>query len=753
MRSGLWRDVKLGTFYTDETNIIRHVYEPGLRYGGRYIRDTGSFSSNVYYQMGVELLEFLLRDDNNHMTLICSMNMRPDDINALYDSSSEISPEDARNYLTLKLNDIIENEKEISNPVKMLVSLIAAKKLSLVINLRAQIDSSTDHSHSKSGIFEIPSTGEVLCFSGTVNETYPALAPELEKGNSESYQVWHKESRDTDYDLYLSPTYDRLKKIAATEGVTEIAKGTISVPLKFLDRSDFPTMKEDDWDGESYKKEAAKRSRKAFEKFQDLIGERLISGRPKERPQRRTKPPQQPVSTITAKEMTANRGHQSKALESWVANGRRGILKHATGSGKTITAIAAIEEHLKESQDNFSVLVVPYKTLQDQWGKELSKFGIKSFNIGGNSIPELQEAVLKQIKSGTFNENCVLNFVQNTFSKEETVSAIVNGGGSLLARCLFVFDECHHVGRPSYSRFTQAGVVFNPVLGLSATPYSPVDEDSELSDGWWEDYKISKFKMDAITRNKQICELMGDVIHTFGLSEAIEKGYLTPYNYQIYRSNMTEKEQHDYDKYRKLIPKQMNFDNPSAVHLSRSIVKSVSAKIRVLKDIVKSNYRKGQNWLIYCSHDEFLDSARSVLKELELEWWEYTSHNEDSREIHMSEFKENGGLMLAVKCLDEGVDIPKISHGIILSSSTVEREFIQRRGRMLRAAPGKKKATIFDAVSIPHTSASRKSIDSIMKHEVSRIEHFRDDALNKDELNIELKMIEEIFDIRTRNAQ
>ena len=74
MRSGLWRDVKLGTFYTDETNIIRHVYEPGLRYGGRYIRDTGSFSSNVYYQMGVELLEFLLRDDNNHMTLICSMN-------------------------------------------------------------------------------------------------------------------------------------------------------------------------------------------------------------------------------------------------------------------------------------------------------------------------------------------------------------------------------------------------------------------------------------------------------------------------------------------------------------------------------------------------------------------------------------------------------------------------------------------------------------------------------------------------------
>ena len=753
MRGGVWGDIKLGTFYTDETNIIRHVYQPGLRHAGRYIRDTGSFSSNVYYQMGTELLEFLLRNDDNHMTLICSMNIRPEDINALYDSSSEISEENARHYLTSELNDYIKSGEEISSPVKMLVCLIAAKKLSLVINLRAKIDSTTDHSHSKSGIFEIPSTGEVLCFSGTVNETYPALEPEFEKGNAESYQVWHKESRDAEYDLYLSPTYDRLKKSAEAERATEIAKGTISVPMKFLDRSDFPTMKEGDWDEESYKKEAAARSKKAFDKFQDSIDEWLISGRSKGRPPRPSKTPLQPVPTITAKEMTGNREHQSEALEAWAANGRRGILKHATGSGKTITAIAAIEEHLAKSEDNFSVLVVPYKALQDQWGKELSKFGIRSLNIGGNSIPEQQEAVLKQIRSGLFNENCVLNFIQNTFSKEETVSAIINGGSSILDRCLFVFDECHHVGRPSYSRFTQAGIVLRPVLGLSATPFSPIDEDSELSDGWWEDQKISKFQMDAISRNTQIRELMGDIVHTFGLSEAIEKGYLTPYDYRIHRANMTKKEQTDYDKYRQLIPKQMNYDNPSAVHLSRSIVKSISAKIRVLKEIVKSNYKEGQNWLIYCSHDEFLDSARSVLKELDLEWWEYTSHNEDSRDIHMSEFKESGGLMLAVKCLDEGVDIPKISHGIILSSSTIEREFIQRRGRMLRSAPGKKKAVIFDAVSTPHISASKKSIKSIMKHEVSRIEHFKDDALNEKELTIELNGLREIFEIRSRNAR
>ena len=161
----VWGGVQLGTFYTDETNIIRHIYEPGLRHAGRYIRDTGSFSSNVYHQMGKELLEFLLREEENHMTLICSMNIKPEDIDALYDSSKEVSPDEANRYLISELNKHMQGEAEVSSPVKMLVSLIASKKLSLVINLRAQLSSTTDHSHSKSGIFEIPSTGEVLYFT------------------------------------------------------------------------------------------------------------------------------------------------------------------------------------------------------------------------------------------------------------------------------------------------------------------------------------------------------------------------------------------------------------------------------------------------------------------------------------------------------------------------------------------------------------------------------------------------------------
>ena len=747
MAGSRWSDVSVGSFYSDQENIVRHIYEPGFRHAGKYIRDTGSFSSNVYHLMGFELLDFLLRHEENHMTLICSMNIRPQDIDALFDS---ISLEEARKYLISELNRHVESGDEISSPVKLLVSLLATGKMSLIISLRNQDSSSTAHDHAKAGIFEIPSTGEILCFQGSVNETYPALDPQ---GNNEQYSVWHRESENSEnHSLWILPIINRLTKIAGTKRPTKVADGTLSVPLRFLERSDFPSMSEDEWDPNNHTNEAKTRSKKTFDKFQNIIDEKTISGKSGGRSRKPSGPLPPPAPSITAREMTLGRPHQSDAIAAWEKAGRRGILQHATGSGKTITSIAAIEEHLAKSEDNFSILVLPYKALQKQWKKELAKFGIRTIEIGGNSIPKLQEIVLKQLRSGTFNENCVLNIIQDTFTREEAASSIIKGS-TLFERCLFVFDECHHVGRSGYSRFVQAGIRFPSVLGLSATPFSPIEEDLELGDNWWDETKVSRFHAKAIERNEQIRNLMGEIVDTFDLSDAIEKGYLTPYEYNIHHAEMTEQEQADYDEYRKLIPKQMHYENPSAIHLSRSIVKSISGKIKILREIVESNYKKGQHWLIYCSHEDFLDSAKEVLIELGLEWWEYTSHNEDSRDIHMSQFEEHGGLMLAVKCLDEGVDIPKITHGIILSSSTVEREFIQRRGRMLRSAEGKKKAVIFDAVSIPHIGASRKSIESIMKHEISRTTHFENDAMNKEELQIILKSLNETFDIRVRHAE
>ena len=110
MSSAKWSDVPVGSFYSDQTNLVSHLYEPGFRHAGKYIRDTGSFSSNVYYLMGAELLKFLLRDDDNHMTLICSMNIRPQDIDAIFGDS--LSLEEGRKYLISELNRHIESGNE-----------------------------------------------------------------------------------------------------------------------------------------------------------------------------------------------------------------------------------------------------------------------------------------------------------------------------------------------------------------------------------------------------------------------------------------------------------------------------------------------------------------------------------------------------------------------------------------------------------------------------------------------------------------
>ena len=97
--------------------------------------------------------------------------------------------------------------------------------------------------------------------------------------------------------------------------------------------------------------------------------------------------------------------------------------------------------------------------------------------------------------------------------------------------------------------------------------------------------------------------------------------------------------------------------------------------------------------------------------------------------------------MLAMKCLDEGVNIPNITHGIVLSSSTIEREFIQRRGRMLRKAEGKELAHIYDVICLPHSSASQSSRESILKHERNRVEEFGSISMDANQVRLKLLLL------------
>ena len=404
----VWEDVELGTFYTDAHSVFDSVYTPGFLHATRYVRDTGNFGSNVYRLMGIELLEFILRDEDNSMVLVTSMEIAQTDLEALF-SEHEMDSAAAKSWLIDEFNRLLNFDETLRDPVALLLALVHSGKLSIVVNLRRQHKVTTSIDHAKSGLFINEHLGDMLCFTGSLNETYPAVVPELEDGNVEQFHVYRTSNRERGetWRLFAEPVVERLLRAAGAEKVTKIGHGTIAVPFHEFEKSDFPSLNIEDWDPENHR-ESAKHRSKVYSKFAEEIAHQDTDG------------------DITATKLTENRPHQKSALQAWRDAGYRGILQHATGSGKTITAIAAMEDHLSK-EGNFVVLVVPFNTLQKQWSEILqSDFGINTFNLGGDTT-SLQPEILKQLESGLYSTNSVLVVVQNTFLSDGVINSIVSG--------------------------------------------------------------------------------------------------------------------------------------------------------------------------------------------------------------------------------------------------------------------------------------------------------------------------------------
>lgn len=117
------------------------------------------------------------------------------------------------------------------------------------------------------------------------------------------------------------------------------------------------------------------------------------------------------------------------------------------------------------------------------------------------------------------------------------------------------------------------------------------------------------------------------------------------------------------------------------------IAKKATAKVDLAVRTIKREYRAGQSWLIYCEDSEQLADVVNALRVTGIENIDYHSNMLGDREATMEWFLKFGGILVSIKCLDEGVDIPKVSHALILASSQNPRQFIQRRGRVLRIYP------------------------------------------------------------------
>ena len=154
--------------------------------------------------------------------------------------------------------------------------------------------------------------------------------------------------------------------------------------------------------------------------------------------------------------------------------------------------------------------------------------------------------------------------------------------------------------------------------------------------------------------------------------------------------------------------------------------------MKFASDIIKQSFKYGQKWLVYCEDREQLTQVMSSIRDEGIYPTEYHSKMESDQTATISSFRSaDEGILMSIRCLDEGIDIPDTSHALILSSSQNPRQFIQRRGRVLRRAPGKQIAVIHDAVVVPVNTGEEPEQINLLKSELSRAIQFAEGALNK----------------------
>lgn len=421
------------------------------------------------------------------------------------------------------------------------------------------------------------------------------------------------------------------------------------------------------------------------------------------------------------------REYQKNAIDSWIENNRKGILEMATGTGKTITSLLASKKVLEIDKKVFNIIIVPFQHLFGQWEKDIVKI-YSGFIINCNSMNKKWRIELKNtirdFNIGLKNEV----FVITTYETARSVD-FKDRVKKIVGNALLISDECHYITTSTYKDFPFEK--FQSRLGLSATP-----------NRWWDE-----------TGTTFINKAIGKVVFKYGLEEAIKNDKLTPYKYHPHIIDLTESEM---EKYKKLTQQMINYldkeDNDSKDKLKQLILKR--AKIinkaenkinNFLEEIKKENLDKLTHTLVYCAPGT-TNEITLKLSELGLKVSKFNStvDNKDRQKL-LKHFEEGSiQVLVAIKCLDEGVDIPVTKKAYFLSSTSNPREFIQRRGRVLRKSKNKLYAELHDFIVLPH-SFGFDDFKNIAVKEMPRFVEFNRSSLNEYEAKLEVLEILEKY--------
>lgn len=471
------------------------------------------------------------------------------------------------------------------------------------------------------------------------------------------------------------------------------------------------------------------------------------------------------------------REYQKTAFENWKANKQKGLFAMATGTGKTITSLNCLLEIYLRKGYYKAIILVPTITLVNQWEQECRKFHfsniIKVYSKNLTWRDEVERVKFNE-KYKAENEPEVSYIIISTYasySREKVFNALNSFDKR---RLLVIADECHNMGSGSLVKKLKE-IPYLRRIGLSATPERQFDDKG----------------------NKKLRDFFGaeeKYTYEYSMEEAIKNGVLCKYLYYPHLVKLTSTELDGYVELSEKIAKYFNystggFDNADEVlkmlllKRKRIVHKAVN-KLEAFKDIIKNRFKEKGDLkysLIYVpegnkpdyigANDDF-DILEELAEDLDTDHLinlytkavtdidervtvrKFTSGQKDREEI-LDDFAQGKlHVLTSMKCLDEGIDVPRSELAIFCSSTGNPRQFIQRRGRVLRTHPDKKMAELHDLVVIPEVnpySASYRMEQSLLMGELRRVKNFADLSENPSFSEMELREVMDHYGLNLHN--
>lgn len=430
--------------------------------------------------------------------------------------------------------------------------------------------------------------------------------------------------------------------------------------------------------------------------------------------------------------------YQKEAIEAWIKRGCCGIYDMATGSGKTYTALGSITKLSQILNEQLAVVIVaPYQHLVEQWVEDINKFNVSpiiAYSYPGQKWRKQFEDAVNAYNVGAIKHFCVIS-TNATFSTDDFQRILLK----FKKNYLFVVDEAHNFGSKKLGALLPKKARYR--LALSATIERYRDEEGT-----------------AILK-----KYFGSTpCISFTLKDAIQKGFLTSYYYYPVVCYLDADELERYNDFTRLIiknggaSKENTEKNPYVEMLlikRARIISGCKDKVAKLIEAIEP-YKKEKNILVYCGATKYDndkinddDDVRQIEEvngrlyhELGMKVHKFTSSESKEEREDIKRRFASGDLQVvtAIKCLDEGVNIPAIQKAFILASSTNPKEYIQRRGRVLRRAKGKEYAEIFDFITLPRKLDTVQFCDkhqleadlSLVRKEFNRMLDFAETARN-----------------------